>query len=107
MRDCAAPMAEQAMSLAKLERDGGGDFLLDPELLAGRFLLSAERFRRLVRAGAVKSSVERGLGEDAGRQRLTVRCGNRAWTAVVDAGNNVVSETLVVLRHPPARARPG
>jgi hypothetical protein len=44
-----------------------------------------------------------GLGEDEGQRRLTVRCGNRAWTAVVDAGGDVVSENLTVLRHAPAR----
>jgi hypothetical protein len=87
----------------KLERDSGGDFVLDPALLAERFAINAERFRRLVRTGQVKSSVERGQGEDEGRQRLTVRCGNRAWTAVVDAGGRVVSENLRVLRHAPAR----
>jgi hypothetical protein len=43
------------------------------------------------------------VGEDEGRQRLTVRCGNRAWTAVVDAGGNVVSENLTMLRHVPTR----
>jgi hypothetical protein len=87
----------------KLERDDGGDFLLDPALLAERFAISAERFRRLVRTGQVKSSVEQGCGEDEGRQRLTVRCGNRAWTAIVDAGGNVMSEKLRVLRHAPGR----
>ena len=43
------------------------------------------------------------MGEDEGRQRLTVRCGNRAWTVVVDADGDVVSENLTVLRHAPAR----
>jgi hypothetical protein len=103
MRGSAAPMTRQATSSSRLERDGEGDFLLDPELLAERFALSAERFRRLVQAGHVRSSVERGTGEDEGRQRLTVRCGNRAWTAVVDAGGSVVDENLTVLRNPPAR----
>jgi hypothetical protein len=43
------------------------------------------------------------MGEDEGRQRLTVRSGNRAWTAVVDANGNVISENLTELRHSPAR----
>ncbi|MGN6469712.1 MAG: DUF6522 family protein [Rhizobiaceae bacterium] len=103
MRDSAAPMSGPANPPTTLERDGEGDFLLDPALLAERFALSTERFRRLLRAGHVRSSVEQGLGEDEGRQRLTVRCGNRAWTAVVDAGGNVVSENFTVLRHAPAR----
>jgi hypothetical protein len=107
MRERATSMPGQvtrsSSTATRLERDGEGDFLLDPELLAERFALSAERFRRLVQAGHVRSSVERGTGEDEGRQRLTVRCGNRAWTAVVDAGGNIVSESFTVLRNPPAR----
>jgi hypothetical protein len=101
MRGSAAPMSGQTTSPSRLERDGKGDFLVDPARLASRFALSAERFRQLVQAGHVKSSVEQGAGEDEGRQRLTVRCGNRAWTAVVDTGGNVLSETLTVLRRPP------
>ena len=90
-------------SKPKLERDGAGDFVLDPDLLAERFSLSAQRFRQLVRSGHVKSSVEQGFDEDEGRRRLTVRCGNRAWSMVVDADGDVVSENLTVLRHAPAR----
>jgi hypothetical protein len=90
---------------SKLECEGG-DFVLDPELLAARFSLDVERFRRLLRAGLVKSTVEKGRDEDEGRRRLTVRCGNRAWTAVVDENGHVLGENLVVLRHvPPRRVR--
>jgi hypothetical protein len=96
-------MSHDAISKPRLERDGAGDFVLDPELLAERFSLGAQRFRHLLRSGHVKSSVEMGVGEDEGRRRLTVRCGNRAWTAVVDADGNVVSENLTVLRHAPTR----
>jgi hypothetical protein len=103
MRNGAAPMPRPANPLSRLERDGAGDFILDPALLAQRFALSDERFRRLLRAGQVRSSVEQGSGEDEGRKRLTVRCGNRAWTAVVDAGGHVVSETFAMLRHAPGR----
>jgi hypothetical protein len=96
-------MSDNAASKVKLEHDREGDFILDPALLAERFALGAERFRHLVQSGHVRSSVEQGMGEDEGRQRLTVRCGNRAWTAVVDANGNVISENLTVLRHAPAR----
>jgi hypothetical protein len=90
---------------SKLECEDG-DFVLDPELLAARFSLSVERLRRLLRAGLVKSTVEEGRDADEGRRRLTVRCGNRAWTAVVDENGEVIGENLVVLRHvPPPRAQ--
>jgi hypothetical protein len=96
-------MSDNAASKVKLEHDREGDFILDPALLAERFALGPERFRHLVQSGHVRSSVEQGMGEDEGRQRLTVRCGNRAWTAVVDANGNVISENLTVLRHAPVR----
>jgi hypothetical protein len=92
---------------SKLEHESGGDFVLDPELLAARFSLSVERFRQFVRAGLVKSTVERGIQADEGRRRLTVRCGNRAWTAIVDADDNVLDENLVVMRHVPPRRPEG
>jgi hypothetical protein len=59
-------MSRKALE-TKLERDSGGDFLLDPALLAERFAISVERFRHLVRTGQVKSSVEQGFDEDEGR----------------------------------------
>ena len=103
MRDCAAAMPIHPSS--EIVREGSGDFLLEPSLLAERFSLSAERFRRLMRAGMVRSVVEKGVNADEGRRRLTVRCGNRAWTAIVDGGGNILSESLVVLRHVPQRRR--
>lgn len=90
-------------SPSKLERESGGDFVLDPELLAARFSLGIERFRRQLRAGLVKSTVEKGRDADEGRRRLTVRCGNRAWTAIVDEDGNILGENLVVLRHVPQK----
>lgn len=103
LRDGVAPMPEGHRPPPRLERDGEGDFLLDPAFLAERFALGGDRFRRLLQAGHVRSSVERGEGSDQGLERLTVRCGNRAWTAVVDAGGHIVGEALTVLRHAPTR----
>jgi hypothetical protein len=36
-----------------------------------------------MRRGIIYSAVERGVGEDAGRLRLTFRYRTRAWTVVV------------------------
>ena len=81
----------------KVERDAAGDFLLDPALLAEKFALDAEDLRRRLRLGLVTSKVEAGMGDDEGRQRLTVRCGNLMWRAVVDASRTVVSEEMLDL----------
>ena len=83
----------------KLERDAGGDYLLDPALLTGRLSVSEAEFRRLMQLGEVTSVVERGEGEDSGRQRLSVRCGDMVWRAVVDDQANVLSEEAFDLRY--------
>lgn len=78
----------------RIERDAGGDFVLDPAVLAARFRLSVADFRRNMALGHITSMVEAGQGEDAGRFRLTLRFGNRVWRAVVDASGRVADETL-------------
>ena len=61
----------------QIERDGNGDFILDPAEIARRFGQSVADFRRQQEQGLVKSTVEKGEGEDAGTSRLSLRIGNR------------------------------
>jgi hypothetical protein len=44
-----------------------------------------DRLRAEMRRGIVYGVVERGVGEDAGRLRLTFRYRARSWTVVVEA----------------------
>ena len=53
--------------------------------LAAKLGLSVDRLRAEMRRGVVYGVVERGVGEDAGRLRLTVRYRARSWTVVVEA----------------------
>ena len=53
--------------------------------LAAKLGLSVDRLRAEMRRGIVYGVVERGVGEDAGRLRLTVRYRARSWTVVVEA----------------------
>jgi hypothetical protein len=76
----------------KLERDPKGDFFIDPSALADRLAVNADELRRRMRLGLVTSIIETGDGEDLGRQRLTLRSGNKVWRAVVDADQNILSE---------------
>ncbi|MGN7738154.1 DUF6522 family protein, partial [Ensifer sp. 22564] len=39
----------------------------------------------------------RGVGEDDGRWRLSVRCGNRRWQAIVEADGSVRTQRVDVL----------
>ena len=86
-------------------RDADGSFVLDAARLAGRFGWSAEELRGLMRRGLVTSRVERGEAEDAGRWRLSVRCGNRCWQAVVLDDGTVVEEQLDFVPAPGRRGR--
>lgn len=81
----------------KLETDSTGDLFVDPGVLAGRLGLGAQELRRRLRLGLVTSAVERGMGEDEGCRRLTVRSGNTIWRAVIDGDNTVISEEAFTL----------
>lgn len=82
----------------QIERDGEGNFILDPAELAGRFELSPDDFRRNMRQGLVVSTVEIGTAEEAGTCRLSLRLGNRIWRAILDTEDRVTSETLTFVR---------
>ena len=89
-----------------LSRDESGEFLLPADMLADRFGWPTETLRDMMRRGLVSSRVERGEGEDAGRWRLSVRCGNRRWQAIVEADGRVGDQRLEVLSSaPPKKAR--
>lgn len=81
-----------------VERDSGGNFVLDPVELAVRFDLTPDDFRARMRQGLVVSTVETGQGDDDGTSRLTLRLGNRLWRAVIDADGDVESETMTFVR---------
>lgn len=85
-------------------RDADGSFTLDAARLASRFGWSEAELRNLMRRGLVTSRVERGEGEDAGRWRLSVRCGNRSWRAVVLADGAMAEERFEFV---PAHGRGG
>lgn len=86
-----------------LARDDSGEFLLPADMLAERFGWPTETLRDMMRRGLVSSRVERGEGEDAGRWRLSVRCGNRRWQAIVEADGTVGQQRIDVLPAAPAR----
>jgi len=86
------------MTALVLTRDASGEFVLPAELLAAQFGWPAETLQGLMRRGLVASRVERGEGEDEGRFRLTVRCGNRRWRAVVEADGAVSDQHFEVIQ---------
>ncbi len=63
----------------------GDEATIEAGHLAAKLGLSVDRLRVEMRRGIVYGVVERGVGEDAGRLRLTVRYRARSWTVVVEA----------------------
>jgi hypothetical protein len=88
-----------------LSRDSSGEFVLPAEMLAARFGWPTQTLRDMMRRGLVSSRVERGEGEDAGRWRLSVRCGNRRWQAVIEADGTVGTQRVEIIPSAPPRGR--
>ena len=61
----------------------GDDVMVEACYLAAQLGLSVDRLRAEMRRGIIYSVVERGMGEDAGRLRLTFRYRAHTWTVVV------------------------
>jgi len=82
----------------RIERDGRGDFVIEPALLMRGLSISEAELQRRMRAGEITSVVEDGEGEDRSRRRLSVRCGDTVWRAVLDGQNAILSEETFDLR---------
>ncbi|MGV6876733.1 DUF6522 family protein [Pseudochelatococcus sp. B33] len=98
-----------AMRKSAIVRDASGAFTVDADMLAERLGRSPRELRDLMRRGLVASRVERGEGDDRGRWRLSVRCGNRRWRAIIEADGTIADQHVdfVPLRKGPAAAPSG
>ena len=87
-----------------IDIDEMGAVTLPAELLAERFGWSPATLRTMMQRGLVTSQVERGEGEHHGSWRLSVRCGNRRWRAVVGPDGSIADQQLdfvpVPKKHP-------
>lgn len=78
----------------------GDEVTVEADYLAEKLGLSMDRLRAEMRLGIVYGVVERGLGEDAGRLRVTFRYRACTWTAIVEL-NGALDETAAFrLRRP-------
>ncbi|MGV1793499.1 DUF6522 family protein [Rhizobium sp. A37_96] len=80
------------------ERAENGDFIVDSAEIADRFGFSLIDFRRYMQLGLIISSVEEGTGEHEGTRRLSLRCGNRVWRAILDHENKLQHDEMTFLR---------
>ena len=70
----------------------GSEVTVAASYLAARLGLSVNRLREEMRRRLVYSVVERGMGEDAGRLRLTFRYRARSATVVIQRDGTLLSE---------------
>jgi hypothetical protein len=82
---------------------GPEGFVVDAGLIAGAFDLEPAAVPGLMRQGAISGITETGVGEDAGRYRLTLYHAGRALRLTIDEHGTVLSRATFPA-HPP---RPG
>ncbi|MAM11129.1 MAG: hypothetical protein CML23_11855 [Rhizobiaceae bacterium] len=80
-----------------IERNADGEFAIGAERLARRFDLSVDALRAMTARGQVRSSVEKGDGDDAGRWRLSFRIGNRRWRITVREDGMIEDDELSIV----------
>lgn len=75
-------------------RDGEG-FVVEAAVLAQAFGLTEAGVRAAMADGRITSRCEAGIGEDAGRWRLTFRHGDRSLRLVVDAAGAILARSRI------------
>ena len=76
-----------------------GEITIDADALAPKLGLSVGALKENMARGLVMSVAESGVGEDAGRWRLTFRYRARVWRVVVDVDGTLIDD-------PPPTGRP-
>jgi len=94
--------------MTAIDRNGDG-FTVDATLLAEVFRLTPAQVRQAMRDGRITSRCEAGMGEDAGRWRLTFHHGARACRFIVDDAGTILTRASFPIppRTPGAAAAAG
>ena len=72
-----------------------GTVQIDATIIAEAFGIAPGRLMDLMREGKVTSLSERGIGEDAGRHRLTFFHDNRRLRIVVNENGDMVQRSVI------------
>ncbi|GGH20725.1 hypothetical protein SAMN05444007_101448 [Cribrihabitans marinus] len=84
--------------MTQVERNGG-EFVVDAQVLAEAFGVTATEVPELMRAGAITSVCEKGVEADEGNWRFTFYHDGQALRMTVDAAGEIVKRS----RFPAAR----
>lgn len=68
----------------RLDWNASGAFVAPAGLIAVHFGWSETKLKEKMQRGLVVSIVKQGQDKDEGYWRLSVRCGNRRWQAIID-----------------------
>jgi Family of unknown function (DUF6522) len=71
---------------------------IDAAAAARAMKFAVEYFISQIQCGAIKSRVERGVGEDEGKHRLSFRHRDRELTIIVDEDGAIISQELIMSR---------
>lgn len=83
--------------MTRIERDGE-TFVVPAPLLAEAFGMGEAEVKTAMRAGAMTTRSETGLGEDAGRWRLSFHYRDRALRLIVDADGRILKRARFPIR---------
>lgn len=81
------------MSVVRWE-DGGPE--IDAAVPARAMKLAVEFFLRQLRRGAIRGRVERGIGDDEGRYRLSFKYRDRELKMIVGHEGQIISQELTM-----------
>jgi hypothetical protein len=84
-----------------------GAVCIDATIIATGLAIQPALVQPLMRKGTLTSVCERGLGDDAGKVRLTFFHGRRRLRLVVDVGGNVIESSVAHIRRRGRRAVSG
>ena len=87
-------MTDTAQAVAPGIRWTGGDVEVDASLIARGLNLPIEQLMAEMRRGIVYSTSERGIGEDAGRSRLTFCYRSRVFRLIVTTSGEIIGEDI-------------
>ena len=79
----------------RLERNDNGDWMIDPEQLHSRLMINPGVMRQKMRLGLVTSRIERGVDEDLGTSRVTIRVAGSSWEGIFDDAGALISEKML------------
>lgn len=86
------PHPTMVVSEKFLTRDASGAFVFEASVLGKYLGWSPETVHYMMNRGLISGRLEDGIGEDQGKQRLSISSGNRRWQAVILSDGTILEQ---------------